>query len=114
MATPIKSREVRMALAKYDELYLECRDMRHSWKLLGWAEDGGNRVRVLQCTRCPATRTDRWVAMTGARLNSTYRYPTDYKLGPGVTHKLVRKEVLNRVRKFTDLEDLIERAREAA
>lgn len=69
-------------LKSYRDAYLECRAMRHAWRLVGWCRGSdGQPNRVLICTRCETERRDWWTHFGGAQRQ--YTYPTDYRLETG-------------------------------
>ncbi len=81
----------------YNEIFLECRDLRHAWKLdSGYYRLGGVVTRKLQCVRCESERTDRRTS-TGQRLRSTYKRPKGYKVAGGIKAVDVNLAVLSRV-----------------
>lgn len=95
------------ALHSYDDTYLMCRDLRHSWSVVGYFDAGGYVNRRLACSRCPTTRTDRLERRTGARAHPKYDYPDDYKIGGRVAASDVVREVLDRVTVYGSEEQLM-------
>lgn len=92
-------RPVDEALADLSPTYLLCRDVHHSWTIVGWtAATGGGVDRTLACSRCGTERVDRW-SLSGMRIGSSYRYAEGYQLR-GVEdagdHTAWRREVLRR------------------
>ena len=71
--------------------FLECRDMRHAWKVqsgfraVGEVKSGVKFVqRTLECQRCKTERVDVLSVRTFDRVSTQYRYPTGYTI-PGNT-----------------------------
>ena len=67
-------------IAHWDESWLVCRDIGHSWK---WKKSDtrssqGLVYRKLQCERCPTTRDDVVIARTGEVDARKYKYPKGY------------------------------------
>lgn len=86
------------ALHQLDEQFLECRDLRHPFKVVGYFRDNGHVCRKLVCPRCTMEAIDTWT-QTGMREPRRYYAPEGYYLsGSGVTMQDVRIEVLRRVR----------------
>lgn len=91
-------------LADLNDNFLECRELRHSWKRQGkYAEIKGSKhlvARTLMCSRCDAIRTDVLNVQTFDRVGSTYHYPTGYTIEGntlrGGAAKLVRREAFAR------------------
>lgn len=87
------------AVHNLDEAYLECRDLRHPWQLMGYFRIGSAVARQLSCPKCHTIRKDVWTA-GGERLSSGYTYPEGYQVkgsGGGIRPDMVRREVLSRV-----------------
>lgn len=83
----------------YPESFLDCRDLRHSWRRLGTFHAYGEIVRVLLCSRCDTERRDHW-SPNGFRLRSRYIHPNGYKLGGDVDQQAIRQQVLHRTNVF--------------
>lgn len=83
-----------------DATYLLCRDVHHSWTVVGYSTIGGGAVaRTLRCERCETERVDEW-SLQGARIRSYYAYPDGYQFR-GVDFSddprmALRREVLRR------------------
>lgn len=90
---------------EYPESYLECRDLRHSWRKLGFFHAYGEVVRVLICARCDTERRDHW-SPRGFRLRSRYIHPNGYKLGGGVDNQQIREQVMHRSTIFDSEESM--------
>jgi len=86
------------ALKALDDGYLECRDLRHPWAVVGYFRDDGHVCRRLLCERCEMVRIDRWLP-NGGRDTPRYYAPEGFHLiGTRATGQDVRVEVLRRVR----------------
>jgi hypothetical protein len=91
-------------VTELDTTFLECRDLRHAWKVMAW-ERIDNSDRILRTARCTRCRTERVDVMkdTGEMTTRQYHYPdnyllkgfTDRKVGLRVAH--VREELIRRV-----------------
>lgn len=85
-------REFGKALTTLPEEFLDCRDMRHSWKRKQdyrprEQAEGGRRsrlspllYRLLVCTRCGCEREDVIYSRTFERLSTSYKYPEHYQM----------------------------------
>lgn len=83
-------REYRSQLAEYDDAYLRCRSLRHSWEVLqGFTaadQSSGHTVRTLECQRCAARRVDHFKLSKAdkeprlERMYSTYTYPAGFAI----------------------------------
>lgn len=82
---PMTLKQYRQVLHEYDDSYLQCKDIRHSWQIdspyhrtpEGWV------IRVLSCTRCGTVRTDTFAVTGGnrlARVSNSYRYPAGFSI----------------------------------
>lgn len=94
--------EAEQALAAYDSTFLECRDLRHPWAVVGCYRKGGKIVRQLQCRRCPTTRFQT-LAADGRYVGNRYEYPDGYLisgLDSPVSTKDVRRHVLSQLTIF--------------
>ena len=89
--------EAKEALVRYDEAFLECRNLGHVWGIRGYFRGArGVVVRALQCGRCETTRQDRW-GTNGDRIGAGYTYPEGYRIeGVRVTGSSVRVEMVRR------------------
>jgi hypothetical protein len=99
-------------LRGYDEVFLDCRDLRHQWAVDGYYRTPEGQVhRDLTCGRCGTERTDRWDRASGDRLPSHYRYVGGYKVdsfdGERVGPNDVRLEVLRRVKVYASEEQML-------
>jgi hypothetical protein len=90
-------------LGDLPDTYIECRDMRHSWKRQGgYREVQGSRnlvARTLACTRCGCERTDVISVSTFDRVSTTYHYPEGYTVKGNKSTKrgmVVRREAYRR------------------
>lgn len=72
------------ALRGYDDDYLLCRfgNLGHVWEIVGYFRSGiaGEVRRSLTCARCGTERQDRWLAGSGERVASSYRYAAEYRM----------------------------------
>lgn len=85
-------------LKTYNETYLECRDLRHAWRLLGFYKQGSGQLgRRLACTRCNTVRHDIW-SNSGERIKAQYDYVDGYSLkgSGGIEQHDVRREQIRR------------------
>lgn len=95
-------RDAADALHESSDEYLECRDLRHPWTIVGLFYVGKEIHRRLVCERCETEATDRWTPH-GGRIARQYRYPKGYQAkGIRIRPVDVRKEVLNRFEVFRD------------
>ena len=95
-------------LHQYEESYLECRNLRHAWKVVGYFREGGEVRQRLACMRCPTEVTARW-SPRGDRIARSYSYPDGYCIkGSHVTPYDVRVEVLQRVTIFNTEGDMLQ------
>lgn len=102
--------DAEIALTGYDERYLTCRDLRHTWQNRGYYRADGLIRRKLTCDRCGATRIDGW-RDNGERVNPSYEHPEGYVLQGGHVKGIdVRREQLHRITVFDSLEDLTSHA----
>lgn len=91
-------REAAEALAESDDKYLECRDLRHSWQLIGCFYVSSDVHRKLRCARCKTEATDVWTGK-GERIRREYKYPQGYQVkGVRIVPIDVRREVLTRTK----------------
>lgn len=99
--TPLpKTAPIMRALRSYDDTYLQCRNLGHRWRVLGFfkAPDGVT-CRSLQCDECDTKRTDYWDSRTGERFQGRYNYAAGYHLsadGDYAHASDVRIEVMRR------------------
>ena len=107
-------------LTQLPDKYLNCRDLRHDWKIESNFHDAGFEVegdgvtqaveRIILCKTCGTRRTDVSVVVERAnsvprmeKLSSQYRYPKGYLMKRGQiprdigVSQLVRYETLRRV-----------------
>jgi len=95
--TPVT--DVEEALSAYDEGYLECRNLGHPWRVIGYFRGASGLVlRHVRCQRCETVRIDKW-ALNGDRIGSTYHHAEGYLmpgLGGAVNPHDVRVEVIKR------------------
>lgn len=96
------------ALSDYDENFLECRALRHAWRVVGYYRQAGEVRQALVCMRCPMERTSRWTPQ-GDRISLSYRPPEGYYIkGAGVTPWDVRHALIGRVTVHTSEAALLE------
>jgi hypothetical protein len=95
-------------LSHYDDAFLECRDLRHPWRVIGYYSQAGEARRTVECQRCGTQRVDRWSLDGRVRLAAYYRYAADYRIGEGITLAAVRHEVINRVTLFASEAEMID------
>lgn len=101
-----QKREAAEALHVSSEEYLECRDLRHPWKVQGLFFVGTEIHRRLVCPRCKTVATDRWTPK-GERIARQYQYPKGYQAkGVRIRPIDVRKEVLQRVDVYDNEDDM--------
>ena len=95
-------------LGDYDDTHLECRDLRHAWKVIGYYREDGEIRRQLQCMRCETYGTDRWTAKA-ERKHRRYAYAEGYLIQHGRKLKPIdfRREVLSRVQVFENEEQMM-------
>lgn len=92
----------------YNDTFLVCRDLRHSWEVFGHWRNGAYISRRLVCSRCSTERIDFWTP-SGIRENARYIYPDDYCLkGDHIEFQELRKEVLRRTDVYTSEDEMIE------
>jgi len=86
--------------------YLQCRDLRHAWKLVGYYRANGHIVRALVCERCDMDRHDRlW--SSGRLAGRTYTPPEGYYVPGGVELVDVRAELMDRFTIFESEDDMV-------
>ena len=96
------------AVSGYDDVFLACRDLRHTWQVVGFYRLPGGLVRrVLDCERCGTQRADRW-RTNGEREPSSYSYVDGYQLTGGFDTWEVRKEVMSRATVYKDERAMID------
>lgn len=101
-----EKREAAEALHESKDEFLECRDLRHPWKVQGLFYVGAEIHRRLVCPRCKTVATDRWTPR-GERIARQYQYPKGYQAkGVRIRPIDVRKEVLTRVDVWETEEDM--------
>ena len=85
----------------YPQQFLDCRDLRHPWKVVGFYHQGGDVIRSLMCPQCGSDAYDTWSPGATCRRARRYKYAEGYRIGGGgISMQEVREEVLNRVRVF--------------
>lgn len=95
--TAREKRQAAEALHEAKDEYLDCRDLRHAWKVQGVFYSGAEIHRRLVCPRCKTVATDRWTPR-GERIARQYSYPKGYETkGVRIRPIDVRKEVLTRI-----------------
>lgn len=89
--------DVDLVLAEYNETYLNCRDLMHSWRTVGFFRSAGwgsSTSRSLLCDRCGMERTDIW---DGVTVRHNYRQPEGYRVeGRTISKGEVREEQMRR------------------
>jgi hypothetical protein len=105
---PITS--VDVALSTYDETFLECRNLGHVWRVLGYFRaPTGNVVRHLRCQRCETIRVDAW-AFNGDRLGARYHHADGYLItdvGAPIHAHDVRVEMIKRATIYESEADML-------
>lgn len=105
--------DVDLALAEYNDTFLECRDLMHAWRIFGYYRAGsgggwGGTNRLLKCARCGMERTDRWDGIT---VRHSYNQPEGYRIeGVRLSKGDVRAEQLRRARQIFDSEEAMKKA----
>ena len=80
----------------YPDDYLQCRALRHWWKIVGTFYAEGEIVRALHCARCGCDRHD-FLSAYGAKVRpSRYDHPEGYLIAGGVHAVDVSHELLAR------------------
>lgn len=106
-------------LHHYDDTYLDCRGLAHTWASVGFFADAGHISRLARCTHCG---TEKIVTMrqNGALVQSRYAHPEGYLFKEGGVSKAdVRHEVIVRAAGQTygslaDLRSSLEKGRKKA
>jgi hypothetical protein len=84
--------------------YIECRDLRHAWTVVGWFMGTDDRMkRRCKCVRCPTMRIE---TIEGWVTRRSYEYPDDYHLDHRPSIAEVREEARSRATVFTSEEEL--------
>lgn len=106
--TPVSNVEV--VLSTYDETYLECRNLGHVWRVLGYFRaPAGTVVRHLRCQRCETIRVDHW-GFTGDRYPSRYHHAEGYLLpdvGAPIRAYEIRVETIRRATIYETEADML-------
>ena len=87
-------KQLAAGLAKLPDTYVDCRDMRHAWRVQNdfhvvKQTQVGRKVthvgRNLRCRRCPTIRNEVYLIRANGleKISQSYSYPEDYML-PGV------------------------------
>jgi hypothetical protein len=98
--TTTTSTEAASLLRTYDEAYLDCRDLQHTWQRPAeYFRANGYVRRRLTCAQCDTVRVDTWET-NGLRVGSQYKHPEGYGMPGtgGASKQEVRVEVLRRLR----------------
>lgn len=97
------------ALKSLDDEYVQCRDLRHPWEVVGYYRADGGVRRRLKCPRCGTQRIDEWTK-SGHRMGTRYEYAPGYQLKGtgGASNEQIRVEVLRRVRVFANENALLQ------
>ena len=102
--------EAAEALSHYDESYLDCRNLGHVWRVLGYFRGAtGLVLRHLRCQRCETIRVDKW-ALNGDRVGSQYHHSEGYlipDLGAPVNSHDVRVEMIRRAVVFASEAEML-------
>lgn len=104
-----KSQKHTTTTRQYDDTYLDCRDLRHPWKVVGFYRQAGDIRRILECTRCGTQRNDHWHS-DGQREPSSYSYAEGYQVEGGFDTYEVRREVIRRATIFKSIQHLLDAA----
>lgn len=100
-----EKRDVKETLNVLPQEYLDCRDLRHPWRVQGLFYVGPEIHRRLVCPRCKTVATDRWTPR-GERIARQYTYPKGYEAkGVRIRPIDVRKEVLSHRAEVFQTED---------
>ena len=93
---------------EYDGTFLDCRDLRHTWKCVGYYRVDGRVRRLLECVRgCGTQRHDHW-KQDGERLQPAYSYANGYQVEGGMDTWEVRREVMRRATIFTSEQAMLD------
>lgn len=89
-------------LDSYD--YLECRDLRHAWTVLGWYMGTDDRMkRRVRCVRCDTVRVE---TIEGWVTRRSYDYPAGYRLDHRPSIAEIRMAARDRATVFTSEAEL--------
>jgi hypothetical protein len=92
----------------YDDTFLDCRDLRHTWRVVGYYRRDGVVRRVIECVRgCGTQRVDNW-KRDGQRLQPVYSYANGYQVEGGMDTYEVRREVMRRATIFASEKAMVE------
>lgn len=92
-------------LSDYDDIFLECRDHGHAWKVLGkWRDHYGDWNRRLRCSTCTMGRKDRYVR---GEVRRSYDPPDGYYLTEKIDRWSFKYEALDRTPTFSSEEELL-------
>lgn len=107
---PLTRNELETTISNYDETFLECRDLRHPWAVVGYFRNGAGITRIMQCRRCP-TKRFQTVSARGEILSNRYEYPDGYQISGtgagGVPNAEIRRVVFSRVSIFNSEHDMM-------
>jgi len=105
------TKALRDELDQLDDIHLTCRDLGHSWSVVGYYNPNGASTvaRSLRCTRCTCIRDDRW-RTNGERIRANYDHPDGYLIkGYGrIAPVDVRVTVLRRVKVYATKESMMQ------
>lgn len=84
--------------------YIECRDLRHAWKVVGWYMGADDRMkRRCSCIRCGTVRNE---TVEGWVTRRSYDYPENYHLDHRPSIAEIRQEAASRAHVFKSELDL--------
>lgn len=78
MASP--RQEVQAQISEWEDSFLECRDMGHTWAEVNYDPMPDRKVvnRSLLCSSCTAERIDKIARKSGEIIGRKYNYPKGY------------------------------------
>lgn len=92
----------------YDDVYLECRSLAHTWRHIGFFRDSGYVSRLAECTRCHMRRIQTMNLQGGYVSSPRYEAPEGYRM-EFLERAEYRKETLRRAGPvFSTREQLLE------
>lgn len=95
------------ALDQLEEKFLRCRDLRHSWKEVGYWRDSSGENRRLVCSGCRTIGYDTWVPGLGKKPRR-YEYPDGYRIEGGrIASEDVHEEIMRRVTVYNSQEEMM-------
>lgn len=103
-----KPKNASEALGQQTTEFLECRDLRHPWTIVGMFYVGREVHRKLVCERCGTEAVDRWTPK-GNRIRRQYYYAKGYQTkGVKIRPVDVRREVLTRFTVYESEEQMMQ------